>query len=429
MNCNVYDTMASNMVSKKPYLLEDCKAGPHDKISEPEFERWKGVLLDNIKKNKNFTPLLSSTWQKPSVTNRGLTGDTATEKSQNIDALLQHISHYGPAALQRDITRRSKSLADVWQNIRTWAGLKSSGATLHAYFLAKRSWNPETISHTDFYYRLFNAKEDCMLSSNGQIKYEGSLPTQEEEMSAASKSQVVLDWLDAIGGPALVEHVFRIFNKELQSETMHDIVQRIIDSLDTIIIEAGGAAEVREAKVNSHPNRVPAPANEGPVQVCRITSWGRARSNSYQRRQGTAPPRWPPARPSQSSYQPPPASQRQTPSPGPPCQLCTALKRPQAASHGTGSCFQINPTERAKIRSALVEENQQNTYEDDQFEEEYTDPVQGREQDIHNYENLEEKDLIDFYDYSQPSTNKYYSPYYPTSHILVSQRANQNSEN
>ena len=124
--------MAFTMTSKKPYLL------PHNKVTEPAYERWKGVLLDNIMKNKKFQPLINITWSKSSVSNRGLTGDTAAETSKEIDALLQHISHYGPAAVQRDIMRRCTSLTEVWKIIRTWAGLKSSGFTLQAYYIANR---------------------------------------------------------------------------------------------------------------------------------------------------------------------------------------------------------------------------------------------------------------------------------------------------
>ena len=151
-------------------------------------------MVDNIMKNKNFLSIINKTWKKPSVTNRGLVGDDAATESKNIDAMLLHISHYGPAALKGDITKRSTSLSDVWKLIRTWAGLKSSGATLHAYYLARRSWDPETSSATYFYYKLFNAMEDCMLLTTGNIKFEGELPTRDEEMSSSNKSQVVLDW-------------------------------------------------------------------------------------------------------------------------------------------------------------------------------------------------------------------------------------------
>ena len=155
-------------------VLEDCKSGPLDKISEAVYKRWKGIMLANIKKNAKFLPFLSATWEKPTVENRGqVNGEniTAQQKAADIDALLAHISHYGPAALQRDITKRCKSLSNVWKDIRTWAGLKSTGNNLLAYYQARRSWNPDTISPVDFYYKLFNSKEDCLLQKNGQINF------------------------------------------------------------------------------------------------------------------------------------------------------------------------------------------------------------------------------------------------------------------
>ena len=108
--------MTSSMTTKKSYPLEECKSSPHDKITEPEFERRKGVILANIKRNPKFLPLIAISWQKSSVTNRGKEDDdltTAAEKSQQIDALLSHVSHYGPSALQRDITKRFTSLENV----------------------------------------------------------------------------------------------------------------------------------------------------------------------------------------------------------------------------------------------------------------------------------------------------------------------------
>ena len=158
----------------------------------------EGCATRQYKKNPKFLPLLNLTWEKSSSTNRGLQDANAAENSKQIDALLQHISHYGPSALQRDITKRSTSLTEVWTAIRSWAGLKSLGSTFLAYYWAKRSWNPETILYVDFYYKLFNASEDCMLLASGQIKYEGEVPRKDEEISAYSKSRVVMDWLDAI---------------------------------------------------------------------------------------------------------------------------------------------------------------------------------------------------------------------------------------
>ena len=126
---------------KKPYIREECQSGPLDKIPEPEFERWKGILQANILKNPKSL-------EKASSTNRGQVGDQAVQDSQNIEALLVHISHYGPTALQRDITHRCTSLQEVWTIIRKWAGLKSSGITLQSYYQARHSWDPNNCSAT-----------------------------------------------------------------------------------------------------------------------------------------------------------------------------------------------------------------------------------------------------------------------------------------
>ena len=90
--------------------------------------------------------------------------------------------------------------------------------------------------------------EDCMLLTSGQIKYEGAVPTQNEEMSPSNKSQVVLDFLEAVGRSNLVTHVFRVFGKDLQTETLHDMKQRILDSIDTIVMEAENSTEIRAAR-------------------------------------------------------------------------------------------------------------------------------------------------------------------------------------
>ena len=64
-----------------------------------------------------------------------------------------------------------------------------------------------------------------MLRRDGRIKCEGEDVLVDEIMSSADKSQVVLDWLHAIGGLALVEHVFQLYSKDLERKTLHDLKQ------------------------------------------------------------------------------------------------------------------------------------------------------------------------------------------------------------
>ena len=127
-------------------------------------------------------------------------------------------------------------------------------------------------------------------------------------------SQVVLDWLEAVGGPPLIEHVFRVYNKDLQMETLYDIRQAIMDSIETLITESTNAAEVRRARCHNIDNNTePVLPTNTPVQVGRAVSWGRPRSTAFQSRRTPASSNWPPARNNQSASRPPPQQRNQPP--------------------------------------------------------------------------------------------------------------------
>ena len=106
-------------------MLEEKKEGPDNSISETTFNKWKGCMIANIKKEDKWLPFVSSTWLSKKTEHHGLTGDTAVSTSNLIDGLLEYIAQYAPNALYRDITRRATSLDAIWVLIRKWAGLKT----------------------------------------------------------------------------------------------------------------------------------------------------------------------------------------------------------------------------------------------------------------------------------------------------------------
>ena len=65
------------------------------------------------------------------------------------------------------------------------------------------------------------------------------------------KSLVVLDWLDAIGGPALVEHVHRVYATELEAVTLSSLQSRIWKKLDALVREVDTAEQNDSGKVNT----------------------------------------------------------------------------------------------------------------------------------------------------------------------------------
>ena len=157
---------------------------------------------------------MTKTWQPKKSVYRGFTGASAADDSTQVDLMLEYVSQYAPYALYRDITLRANSLAAVWTLVRDWTGLKISGCKQDAYFTVKHSYFPNgDLTPTDFFF-LRNAKENCLLLSaahGGHVKFHGSVSTDDEDLTPTLESDIVLDWLDSLGGAKLVEHSFRVF--------------------------------------------------------------------------------------------------------------------------------------------------------------------------------------------------------------------------
>ena len=146
----------------KPFNIEDRKDSK-SKVSEITANKWQGCLLQNIRKEPRWVPLLDLVWQQKKVQDRGVLarpaqpGPPAVEAvppasiAADIDALLEYVSQYSPNCLYRDITNRATSLNNEWILVRKWAGLKSSGCRHQAYWQVKRSWDPNAdVPPTDF---------------------------------------------------------------------------------------------------------------------------------------------------------------------------------------------------------------------------------------------------------------------------------------
>jgi hypothetical protein len=202
--------MTSSKVGQlKPFMIEEKKEGPTRSVSEITANKWQGCMVANIKKEEKWVPLMTKTWQPKKTANRGLAGATAADDSTQVDQMLEYVSQYAPNALYRDITLRATSLAAVWTLVRDWAGLKTSGCKQHTYFTVKHSYDSNSdLTPTDFFFSLRNAKDDCLLLSaahGGNVKFHGSVPTDDEDLTPTLESDVVLDWLDSLVVPNLLD--------------------------------------------------------------------------------------------------------------------------------------------------------------------------------------------------------------------------------
>ena len=234
--------------SVKLFNLEERKYSTGT-ITEVDIFQWKNTLLDNLRREPEFTDLCKDTsqWEFEKVENRGFQdteqGDgLGRKKADRVNSMLTKIASYAPKSIVREITRRTRCLADIWNIARDWAGIQSSGSKHLEYYKTKNSYLKIDKEETkqEFYYRLRDAMEDTLILGKDNITDDGKVVTEDEDMTPTVKSMVVLDWLDAVGGPPLVEHVHRVYAKELETNTLASLQSRIWKNMTALMREAEG---------------------------------------------------------------------------------------------------------------------------------------------------------------------------------------------
>ena len=344
--------MTGNSKSVKLFNLEDRKV-QSGSITEVDIFQWKNTLLDNLKRDPDFEEHCkeSSRWDFEKIPNRGFedfvaNDGVAKKKAGQVDSMLTKIASYAPKTIVREITRRTKSLADIWNIARDWAGIKSSGSKHLDYYKVKMSYRKIDKEETkqEFFYRLRDAMEDTLVLSSDNILDDGERVTNDEDMTPTVKSMVVLDWLDAIGGPPLVEHVHRVYSKELETVTLSSLQTRIWKNMEALI------REVENGDYNEHGKAFQiVTADEA---SCRQVDGTRGRGNfgrSFQR-----PAR---SRPFQQR-----GRGRRTPTSmrggfkGSAgnffCKLCKASGSPNFKSHDISECWLLDERDRSNITQA-----------------------------------------------------------------------------
>lgn len=162
-----------------------------------------------------------------------------------------------------------------------------------------------------------------------------------------------------------MDHVFRVFAKDLGTVTLHDSRQRIIDNIETLIMEVETTAEARQVRVqrayldpwtglmcSGAEATLSPPAGRPTVSLAGLTLLRLFLDKLSLATQL-------PGRPDLSL-------------PEPPCKYCLALNIPQANSHNIGACYQLNDSERRQItvKSVAVQQNYDNPDSFHQGEEE-----------------------------------------------------------
>ena len=95
--------------------------------------------------------------------------------------------------------------------------------------------------------------EDSLLrtrASGGTVRYNGEFPTEDEDLTPTLESTVVGDWLATLGGAALQDLVIRVYAKDLETESLADLRERITDNLETLMAEAAQPSLASTATVS-----------------------------------------------------------------------------------------------------------------------------------------------------------------------------------
>ena len=90
--------------------------------------------------------IIAKTHHIEKVPNRGfaeaVVGDgSAQKKSEQVKSLLTKIASYAPKTIVREITTRTKCLADIWNIYQKRAGLQSSGSKHLDYYRNKEEFS------------------------------------------------------------------------------------------------------------------------------------------------------------------------------------------------------------------------------------------------------------------------------------------------
>ena len=225
------------------------------------FENWRQNLQYVLSLDANFAPFLitGASWEKKGRTNntRGLTNDpttvpeaqrrTAQQKVMHLELMLGQIANYCPIISRKTITHNSTSIDNIWQTIRSHFGFQSTGAHFLnlAEFKLEQEERPE-----DLFQCLTAFFEDNLLTTNGGLKHQGEIPTEDEEMTPSLENMVVLLWLKLIHKdlPRLVK---QHYGTELRSQTLASIKPEISQALDSLLDELRSAEDARIMRSSS----------------------------------------------------------------------------------------------------------------------------------------------------------------------------------
>ena len=206
------------------------------------LESWRQNVLYNLSLDKSFSGFLvegfvfgKKSRQRP---DRELTDDTdangltARAKCIQIDMMLEQIANWANVIARNDIVRDCESLDKVWQVIRLFYNLQTTGSLLNEAWNIKRAQDetPQAL-----YSRIKQLYDDNLLKKGGLKHIDGPV-NDDEEMSPTLHNTIVLHWLQVLH-PRMRELVTQRFSSDLRNCTYATIFPEISRSVNDLLLE------------------------------------------------------------------------------------------------------------------------------------------------------------------------------------------------
>ena len=209
-------------------------------LTFPQFETWKGNILYHLSLNEDFRPYLQINFGKKTKHSplRNLRDDTepggatAETKCIIVDQLLEQLSNWTLNIIPRnDVTRDCASLEAVWQKLRLYYNMESTGSLLNEVWNIVRE--PDETPQA-LYSRLKQMYDDNLLRANGLHHVDGPL-AEDEELSPTLHNTIILHWLNILH-PKLRDVVSQRFATELRNSTYAKIFPEISRCINELLL-------------------------------------------------------------------------------------------------------------------------------------------------------------------------------------------------